>query len=87
MILTQSAVEKHIIYLMHFFLALISPSIPPLTKSIFGEHAIIISIHWIVMDLNGCYHETVKRVRKRKRKILSRKGRINCVQLYTKSYT
>lgn len=23
----------------------------PLTKSIFGEHAIIISIHWIVMDL------------------------------------
>lgn len=48
--LTQSAVEKHIIYLMHFFLALISPSIPPLTKSIFGEHAIIISIHSLDCD-------------------------------------
>lgn len=52
--LTQNAIQKHIIYLMHLFSCFNFTVDSPLTKSIFGKHAVIISIHWIVMNLRVC---------------------------------
>lgn len=37
---------------MHFFSCFNFTVDSPLTKSIFGEHAVIISIQWIVMNLS-----------------------------------
>lgn len=68
--LTQSAIQKHIIYLMHFFSCFNFAVDSPLTKSIFGEHAIIISIHWIVMDLNVVAEHEALKWSKRKAKIV-----------------